>query len=277
MKKLFNWRVFVSFGLFIALLMMLVSGVILYISPPGRVANWTDWRIIGLTKRGWQNQHIIFGFAFLILSIFHLFLINWKAFFSYLKSKTSQGLKSPAELFTIITLSAFFGVGTYYGVQPFSAVIKFGDSISDSWERKERQAPVPHAELMTLKQLAEQPALGGDPAALKTKLEKSGLKVTSEDQTLAEIAAMNGKTAEEVYEFIAPEKTEKHKIQGQGFGRKTLQEIADEGGVSSASLQLALRQKGIESKPESTLRSIAEDNRIEMGELRKILETMISR
>ena len=277
MKKLFNWRVFVSFGLFMALLMMLVSGVILYISPPGRVANWTDWRIIGLTKRGWQNQHIIFGFAFLILSIFHLFLINWKAFFSYLKSKSSEGLKSPAELFTIIILSAFFGVGTFYGVQPFSAVIKFGDSISDSWERKERQAPVPHAELMTLKQLAEQPGLGGDPAALKTKLEKAGLKVTSEDQTLAEIATLNGKTAEEVYKFISPEKTEKHKIQGQGFGRKTLQEIADEGGVSSASLQLALRQKGIEAKPESRLKSIAESNRIEMSELRRILETMISR
>ena len=103
MKKSFSWRVFISFGLFIAVLMMLVSGVILYISPPGRVANWTDWRMIGLTKRGWQNQHVIFGFAFLILSLFHLFFINWKAFLSYLKSKTNEGLKSPGELLTIIS------------------------------------------------------------------------------------------------------------------------------------------------------------------------------
>ena len=277
MKKSFSWRVFISFGLFIALLMMLVSGVILYISPPGRVANWTDWRMIGLTKRGWQNQHIIFGFSFLILSLFHLFFINWKAFLSYLKSKTSEGLKSPGELLTIIMLSSLFVIGTYYGIQPFSAVIKFGDAISSSWERQEKQAPVPHAELMTLTQLAEQPGLGGDPAALKTKLEKAGLNVTSQDQTLAEIATLNGKTAEEVYEFIAPTKTEKHKIQGQGFGKKTLQEIADEGGVSSTSLQLALRQKGIDAKLDSPLKSIAENNKIEMSELRKILETMISR
>ncbi len=130
---------------------------------------------------------------------------------------------------------------------------------------------------MTLTQLAEQPGLGGDPAALKTKLEKAGLNVTSQDQTLAEIATLNGKTAEEVYEFIAPTKTEKHKIQGQGFGKKTLQEIADEGGVSSTSLQLALRQKGIDAKLDSPLKSIAENNKIEMSELRKILETMISR
>jgi len=277
MKKSFSWRVFISFGLFIAVLMMLVSGVILYISAPGRVANWSDWRMLGLTKRGWQHQHIIFGFAFLILSLFHLFVINWKAFFSYLKSKTTEGLKSPVELLTIIILSALFGIGTYYGIQPFSAVIKIGDTISDSWERREKQAPIPHAELMTLRQLAEQPGLGGDPAALKTKLEKAKLKVASEEQTLAEIASLNGKTAEEVYEFIAPEKTGRHKIQGQGFGKKTLQEIADEGGVSSTSLQLALRQKGIEAKTDTPLKSIAANNKIEMNELRKILETMISR
>ena len=277
MKKAFSWRVFISFGLFIAVLMMLVSGVILYISPPGRVANWTDWRLMGLTKRGWQHQHIIFGFAFLILSLFHLFVINWKAFFSYLKAKTTAGVKSPAELLAIVILSMLFGVGTYYGIQPFSAVIKFGDAISGSWERQEKQAPVPHAELMTLTQLAEQPGLGGDAAALKTKLEKAGLKVASEEQTLAEIASLNGKTAEEVYAFIAPEKTGRHNIKGQGFGKKTLQDIADEGGVAATSLQLALKQKGIEAKLDAPLKSIAENNKIEMSELRQILETMISR
>ncbi len=233
--------------------------------------------MIGLTKRGWQNQHIIFGFAFLILSVFHLFFINWKTFLCYLKSKTNEGLKSPVELLTIIILSAFFGLGTYYGIQPFTAVIKFGDAISDSWERQEKQAPVPHAELMTLTQLAEQPGLGGDSEALIKKLEKAGLKGAARNKTLAEIATMNGKTAEEVYECIAPPKTEKHKIQWQGFGKKTLQEIADEGGVSSISLQLALRQKGIEAKPGSPLKTIAENNKIEMSELQKILETMISR
>ncbi len=277
MKKSFSWRVFISFGLFIALVMMLVSGVILYLSPPGRVANWTDWRMIGLTKRGWQNQHIIFGFSFLILSVFHLFFINWKAFLSYLKSKTSEGLKNPRELLTIVILSSLFGTGTYFDIEPFSAVIKFGDTISNSWERQEKQAPVPHAELMTIQQLAEQPGLGGDPEAIIKKLEKAGLKGAARNKTLAEIATINGKTAEEVYEYIAPAKTAKHTIQGQGFGKKTLQEIADEGGVSSTSLQLALRQKGIEATPDSLLKSIAENNKIEMSELRKILETMISR
>ncbi|NTW74920.1 MAG: DUF4405 domain-containing protein [Chlorobiaceae bacterium] len=277
MKKSFSWRVFISFGLFIAVFMMLVSGVILYISPPGRVANWTDWQMIGLTKRGWQHQHIIFGFAFLILSLFHLFLINWKAFLSYLKSKTAEGLKSPGELLAIIILSAIFGLGTYYEIQPFSAVIKFGNNISDSWERKEKKAPVPHAELMTIVELSQQPGLGGDPEALVMKLKNAGLKVASVNETIAGIAKANGKTAAQVYALIAPSESGTYKLQGNGVGKKTLQEIAEEAGVSSTALQLALRQKGVEAKTDVPLKTIAESNNLEMGELRQMIETIISR
>jgi hypothetical protein len=277
MKKSFRWRVFISFGLFIALFMMLVSGVILYISPPGRVANWTDWRMIGLTKTGWRNQHLIFGFAFILLSLFHLFLVNWKAFLCYLKTKTAEGVKRPLELMAILLLSSVFGVGTYYGIEPFSAIIEFGNRMSGSWESQEKRAPRPHTELMTLVELAQQSDMGGDPEALKAKLEKSGLNVSSSKQTLAEIAEANGMAAEKVYELLVPEHKGKSKLSGKGFGQKTLQQIADEAGVSATSLQLALRQKGIEAKTDTPLKTIVEKNGIEMRELRQLLETMITR
>ncbi len=277
MKKSFRWRVFISFGLFIALFMMLVSGVILYISPPGRVANWTDWRLIGLTKTGWRNQHLIFGFAFTLLSLFHLFLVNWKAFLCYLKTKTAEGVRPPTELLAILLFSSFFGVGTYYGLEPFSAIIQFGNRISSSWEVQEKRAPIPHAELMTLTELSQQPGMGGDPEALKAKLEKAGLIVASSKETLAAIAEANGMAAERVYEMLAPEEQGKSKLGGKGFGRRTLQQIADESGVSATSLQLALRQKGIEAKTDTPLKTIVEENNIEMRELRQLLETMIRR
>ena len=277
MKKSFRWRVFISFGLFIALFMMLVSGVILYISPPGRVANWTDWRLAGLTKTGWRNQHLIFGFAFMLLSLFHLFLVNWHAFLCYLKTKTAEGVRRPAELLAILLISSFFGVGTYYGLEPFSAIIQFGNRISSSWESQEKRAPVPHAELMTLTELSQQPGMGGDPEALKVKLEKAGLTVASSKETLAAIAEANGMAAEHVYEMLAPGENGRSKLSGKGFGQRTLQQIADDAGVSATSLQLALRQKGIEAKIDTPLKSIAEENGIEMRELRQLLETMIRR
>lgn len=141
MKKKYSWRIFTSFGLFISFFMILVSGVILYIGPSGRGVSKVPWTLIGLTKPEWQNEHIIFGFAFSLLSLFHLLAMNWKAFFSYLKTKTTAGLNSPGELITIIVLSLLFGVGTYYKVQPFSGVLEFGKSISKSWEGYNNAAP----------------------------------------------------------------------------------------------------------------------------------------
>jgi len=277
MKKSFNWRIFISFGLLLAFLMLLVSGLVLYISPPGRVANWTDWRILGLTKRGWENQHTIFSFAFAILSVFHLFVINWNAFLSYLKTKKIQGLKSPKEFLASLVLFLVLAAGTIYAVQPFSAIIDFGNRISESWEEQDRQPPVPHAEAITLVELALQPGLGGDAEALKTKLTEAGFSVSSVDETLAEIAERNNTIAEKLYRHIAPEKSGKSTLPAKGLGRKTLQKVADSAGISAVSLQLALRQQDIDAEPEMTLKAIADRNRISMSELRELLETMLSR
>jgi len=277
MKIRFSWRIFISFGLLLSFLMLLVSGVVLYISPPGRVANWTDWRMLGLTKTGWENQHAIFGFAFAILSIFHLFFINWKAFLSYLKTKATQGLKSPGELLASVLLAILCGFGTFFALQPFSAIIDFGNRVSASWERRETSPPVPHAEAMTLVVLARQPGLGGDADVLKSKLEAAGFAVGSVEETLAEIAARNRTTAEALYRHIAPAKSGKQRLPAEALGRRTVQEIADGAGVSATSLQLALKQKGVVSEPDMTLKSIADRNSIDMSRLRELLETMISR
>ena len=137
MNRSFSWRSFTSFGLFLSFLMILVSGVILYIFP-GRTPGFV-WELCGLSKPAWQNQHIIFGFVFSILSLCHLFFINWKAFFSYLKSKAKTGLQSPRELLVILVLSLLFGFGTYFKVQPFSGILEIGKSISNSWDNNGKQ------------------------------------------------------------------------------------------------------------------------------------------
>ncbi|NTU69157.1 MAG: DUF4405 domain-containing protein [Chlorobiaceae bacterium] len=135
MNRSFTWRIFISFGLFISFCMLLVSGVILYIGPSGRAPSTLVWHMLGLTKPEWQNQHVIFGFALSLLVLFHLFLINWQAFLSYLKKRTKESLASPVELLVIVMISLLFGIGTYYKIQPFSSILEFGKSISKSWDR----------------------------------------------------------------------------------------------------------------------------------------------
>lgn len=215
-KNTFSWKAFISLGLFMAFLMLFVSGIVLYLAPPGRVANWTNWQIMGLSKSEWQNQHNLFGLAFVILSIFHLFSINWKAFWSYIAAKTHAGVGKPFEVFSIVLLTVVFGVGTHLEIQPFSAVVDFGNFLSESWEEPESRPPVPHTEKMTLREISERFTSQKNPEKLQEKLENQEITVHSVDQTLADIGKQNNISAQKVYELLGISVVRKP---GMGKGR----------------------------------------------------------
>lgn len=272
-SKAFKWRAFVSVSLTLSFIVMTLSGIILYLSPPGRVANWTDWNILGLTKKGWENQHVVFAVAFIILSIFHLFVLNWKAFFTYLKSKASKGLSHPAELAASLVLFVLFGGGTLWHWPPFEQLIAFGDKLSASWEYKSGGPPVPHAEAMPLDELAALPQVGTPAEQMVEKLRASGVKVQGPEQTLQEIAVENGMKVQKLYDLIAEGK-QSNGLSGSGWGRKTLNKAAETIGVTPLKLQQALKQQDIEASPDETIREIASNNGIEPPELVRRIKTM---
>jgi hypothetical protein len=273
-KQPFRWRVFISAGLLLTFLVMLLSGLVLFISPPGRVANWTDWNLFGLSKRGWQNQHTVFGFAFIILSIFHLFVINWKAFFSYIKSKASKGVNNPLELALSVILFAALAVGTFWHLPPFEQIIALGDHLSGSWERKSGAPPVPHAETLSLDELGKLPQVATPGAEIVKRLQAAGMKVRDAKQTLQQIAADNGIEVQRLYDIVVPSKRSGGLGEGGGWGRKTLGEAAEACGVSPLALQQALKQQGIEAAPDERIREIAERNGMSASELVRKINAM---
>jgi len=258
MKKKFNWRAFISFALTYSFIIILASGIVLYISPAGRYAHWVNWKIAGFTKEDWQSFHTIFSFTFVVLSVFHLFTINWKAFLSYLKSKTQKGLNKKREFFISTTLFFVFTAGIILGLPPFQTVMNVGEHFTELWEKAEEEPPVPHAELLTLAELAQQLKYNSV-EQITGKLEKHGIKYENTHvQTLKEIAATNGTTPIAVYEKIA----QKPAMQGQGIGRKTLEEFAIEMGKNIDEVLSILKQNNIEAKKEQTLKDIGEQNDI---------------
>ncbi len=275
MKEPFRWRVFISFGLLLSFLVLLVSGVILYVAPPGRVANWTDWRMIGLTKGDWQHQHTVFALSFVLLSILHLFLINWKLFLSYLKRRASGGRKQPIELSAVIVLGLLLWLGTHFNVQPLSAVVGLGSRISDSWEDTKSGPPVPHLERMTLAEIAQRTGLEGLPDVWKSRLEEAGISVPADDQTLAEVASSNRMSPDTLFRIMAPEHGEKPLLPTAGLGQMTLEQLCEEVGVPLPLMKVALAQEQIEADPDARLRTVAEQNRLSMSDLREILEETV--
>ncbi len=233
MKRSFSWRVFTSFGLFLSFIAILLSGVLLYIFP-GRAPGFV-WEILGLSKPAWQNQHIIFGFAFSILSLCHLFFINWKAFFSYLKSKTKEGLQSSRELLVISVLALLCGFGTYFKIQPFSGILELGKSISNSWDKKgEQQSP-------------------------DKRVERSG---DSQELAFAEITPESGAWRDDFYGDV-PYQGRGHgreRGHGHGYHNNNMQHSADAEVVPSAAPSQVLRQQEVAVKP-VTVQNIADSGK----------------
>ena len=73
----------------VSFVILVFSGVILFVSPPGRIANWTNWNILSLTKKEWIALHIWFSTLFLLVTVFHL-VFNWRPLLSYFKDRMTR-------------------------------------------------------------------------------------------------------------------------------------------------------------------------------------------
>lgn len=262
MKQKFSWKSFVSFSLAWSFIIILISGIILYIAPPGRVSNWTNWVLLGFTKAGWQAIHTIFSYTFVVLSIFHLFTFNWRVFWYYFTSKAAQGINKKKELLVSAVLVIVIFLGTHFNIQPFKAVMDFGEWTTESWEIKEEQAPIPHAEILTIRELSgKYIKMSADSILLMIR--QKGLKADSIGQTISKISELNNLTPAKLYSIILPTNQTglikpESKLQIPGLGRKTISEISKELGKEVNEVIEVLRKNNISAIPENKLKEVAE-------------------
>ncbi len=188
-------RKWVSVGLLFSFAFLLVSSVVLYIEPPGRIAFWTNWHLWGLDKHQWDALHTVFGFLFALLSIWHLFL-NWRPLVRY--------LKTPLTIGAVFLLSVWVCWGTVTYKAPFRYIIDWQKVFKNSWELS--PPPVPHGEAMPLGKLA--PMIGLTPKQALERLREAGIKVSSPKEKFGQIAARNGKKPEELFRIL---KGKRHK------------------------------------------------------------------
>jgi hypothetical protein len=262
MKKNFSWKSFVSFSLAWTFLIIFISGIVLYIAPPGRVSNWTNWRLFGFSKSAWQAIHTIFSLAFVVLSIFHLFTYNWRVFWHYLTSKAAQGVNKQKELVISVILIMMVFFGTYFNIQPFKTIIDFGEWTTESWEIKEEQAPIPHAEMLTIKELSgKYIKLSADSILLL--IHQKGFLADSTGQSMMKISELNNITPAKLYAIILPTNhqggvTTEGKQPIMGLGRKTISEFAKEQGKEVNTILEILKKSGITATAEDKIKTVAE-------------------
>ncbi len=215
----FKLKGFTSLLLTFSFLVIGFTGVILYFTPKGRVAHWTGWTMLGLSKDQWSAIHMTGGLLFLIVSGIHLYL-NWGIFWSYLKKKAVAGIHLKWELVAAMLIVAVVVTGTLCEVPPLSSIIKLNDRIKVYWAGRAPRAPIPHAEDLTLAAFADEVRLSID--QLASALRKEGFAVDNTNMKLKHIAKRNGVAPSDLHAAVIKHfpQAAKQKRRGAGCRRR---------------------------------------------------------
>lgn len=254
-------RKILSLTMLLSFFLCILTSVILYIVPEGRVAYWADWRLWGLSKNEWGNLHINLGFLFLFAGLLHLFY-NWNAVAAYLKNRAREVKVFTGSFNVALILILVVGFGTYWKIPPMSLVLNFGHSFKDAAAKKYGEPPYGHAELSLLASFYRKTEL--DPVKARELMGKAGIFVKDEKQTVAAIAAQNKMTPKALFDIIKPASKVVEAAAltfpdapMPGFGNKTLQEICTTYTLQPARIIQGLARENIPARPDQTIREIA--------------------
>jgi hypothetical protein len=243
-------------------LLLVLTGVVLYVVPPGRVAYWSVWHWMGLSKTQWGDLHVTSSALFCIVGIWHIYF-NWAPILQYLKGRRAQGRLPSVELVVSLALTAVLCIGTYMDWPPFNWVIALGEHIKDAGSEKYGEPPYGHAELSSLRTLTTRMQL--DLSTAMSSLRSHGIVINDESDILEDIAQNNNTTPNAIYDIIlAGQPIRKGATSSlpatapPGIGRQTLGEIAGKYGCDVGVIKNALQADGIQVDPDATLKAVAE-------------------
>jgi hypothetical protein len=240
-------RKWIDLFLFYSTVLIIITGIVLYIMPHGRVAYFTGWKFLGLDKDAWDNLHVMFGFLMVIVAIWHI-IVNWKPLKKYLFQK---------ESLISLVIVAIVVIGTVKNVYPFKLVSDLEEQIKNSWEVSKAEIPIAHGELLSLKDFCKKLNIPLKDAV--SKLKQKGIEF-SVDETLKEIALKNNTTPYKIYQIIkngdVSGKTVKF-LPGSGIGRMSLEDFCKKYHIDLKKALKKLEQNGIKARKDETLKEIA--------------------
>lgn len=255
-------RKITSLTALISFLLEMLTSVILYIVPQGRVAYWSDWHLWGLSKTQWGGLHVNLGVLFLLAICLHTYY-NWSPIVAYLKNRAGNLRFFTADLTVALSLCLAFALGTYWQLPPFSSIIALSDQIKEAGAQKYGEPPYGHAELSSLATFSKKVEL--DLAATLSRLAAAKIRVSDPSQSIAEIARINSLTPKAVYEAMLPppQPGEAKSFPANppgGFGKRPLAEICREYRLDCAAVIQDLAARNITATEAMTIKEIAAAN-----------------
>lgn len=238
-----KWRNLSSFFLTLSSIIILVSGIVLFVAPPGRYAHAVDWRILGIDKGQWEAVHTLFSFVAVIFATIHL-VINWKALVNYLWDRAKHAYRLKRELTISIVLTLIIGVGTILAWPPFSTIMDWGEVFSNTWESSYSAVIDEHDSLLAgetdITDVIDSTVMDEDDSFLADE---------------AGITDVNDSTIEK----------------SGGWGRYTIAEICAQQNVTLEDALARLASYNIDADGEARIRTLADSNGYEPSEILDII------
>jgi len=271
----------ISLTSLVAFIVLGLTGIVLFIVPQGRVAYWSGWTLLGLSKEQYAALHTSFMLLFLITAIWHI-VLNWRPIVTYLKDRARRLRIFTPEFNVAFGLGLVFFVGTLLDLPPFQQVTDLGDGIKGRWERALGAPPWGHAEENSLARFSRglidwervehkrEVELRVDEAV--GALRAAGLEVRDEKQKLIEIAKRNHTTPQTLLPILraaarpverAAAVADALVVQPEfprplsGLGRMTLREYAERYGVELDRVLALLERGGARIDPDQKLKNVA--------------------
>ena len=261
-----NLRKITSLTVLLSFVLLIVTSVVLYIVPQGRVAYWSNWQLCGLGKEGWGALHTNLGLLFVISALIHT-AFNWKAMASYLKNRAKKMRVFTVDFNIALLITAAVTICTLFELPPMRGVQVTAENIKAKAAEKYGEPPYGHAELSSLKSFCRRTEI--DVRSALEKMAVAGVACETSMRTIKEIALENGLTPQQVYELIRPEPLTGDVTlafpdhPAPGFGRKTIAEFCKMYGIEQRLVVYGLRFMGKEVTADQSIREVAEANDME--------------
>jgi hypothetical protein len=258
-RRLISWISFCSFAI------LGFTGLVLYFTPTGRIANWADWRFLALSKEDWGAIHIMVSMLFLVSGIWHV-VLNWKPLVNYIRDSSRKVSFVKAEFVVSLVITLAFCLGAYLHVPPFGSILTGLDNVKVYWENEYGSPPWGHAELASIKTFTQK--MGLDMEDSMAVLTAAGYREVSPKILMKDLAAANSTSPKHILELLQTRAKKAGKNTGgaaatemtapTGLGRLTLQQMADKAGVDVAQAIRRLEKKlAVKARADSKVKEIA--------------------
>ncbi len=282
-------------------IILMVSSIVLYVLPSGRIAHWANWEFLGLRKEQWGALHTNNGYLFLLACALHIYF-NFSHILNYMKNRKRELSGMNINSIIAFLLVLMIAVFTLVGIPPISWIQELNGHFKSQAEVKYGTPPYGHAELSSVRDFARRTGRIAEDIVEKFKV--AGFEGVDADATLEQIADQNNVSPQTLVNalWVDGEKTVgkgsakgagpghseegahtdySHEKEaslngsgGGGYGQKMLEEVCHDLGIDTALALKELELLGYEAKRKETLKTIANRKGEKPSEIMQVLREL---